>query len=280
MIPLRKFMTIETDSQDPSGSKDRRYTLVKGDMKKNFCKIIFNMSIFFPKQAFPLSVLKKRIMIDARYRVERRTKSGQMRSDRDPLSGEDADRLMSDMKQYGYLKFLKTQYRDKIHPLIPEGGIQYFIFDEYKVIECQESRYFQSKIRRKTEQSETKGKLSEKRCKALRQIYAQFTDKGAFTYTMVINLPTFYKKMVENPEFYKKITDKELTPELKQYYYKAAQYAESRDDDFLNTWNSLVRNNYIIPYEVRTKDGTKKIRQGAYRVNMEYVRRCLSLTNI
>jgi len=219
-------------------------------------------------------------MLDARLRKEHLYKSGQIRPERENLKEEEANSLISDMIQQGYVKFLKTQYRDKLHPMVPESGLKYYIFDQYKVIECQESKYIQSKIRKATSVSESKGKLSDKRCRALRQIYAQFGDKTPFTYNMVISLPVFYKKIVEDPEIYKKMTDRELNPEVKQYYYQAARYAESRDEDFLDTWNSLVRNNYIVPYEVRSKDGVRKIRQGAFKVNMVYARKCLSASNI
>ena len=44
--------------------------------------------------------------------------------------------------------------------------------------------------------------------------------------------------------------------------------------DFLDIWNSLIRNNYLIPYKVRTKDGTIKVVDKAYKVNMSFVRDC------
>jgi hypothetical protein len=272
MVSLRKFTTIEP--------KDIRYTLIPGETKRNYCKVMSNMRMFSQNNPFTLALLKKRIMLDARTRKEHYYKSGHVRPEREPLSEEDANSLISNMSQQGYLKYLKTVYPDKLHPMIPESGLKYYIFDQYKVIECQESKYFQSKIRKSTAESESKGKLSDKRCRALRQIYAQFGDKTPFTYSMVMSLPTFYKKIVEDPSTYKKITDGDLRPDVKQYYYQAAKYAESRDEHFLDTWNSLVRNNYIVPYEVMAKDGTRKIRQGAFKVNMTYARKCLSSATI
>jgi hypothetical protein len=86
---------------------------------------------------------------------------------------------------------------------------------------------------------------------------------------MVKNIPKFYRKMAED-------TTQEMSEESRVYYKMAAQYSESRTDDFLETWNSLIRNNFIIPYKIKTKDGTIKVRSGAYKVNMIYARRCLS----
>ena len=90
---------------------------------------------------------------------------------------------------------------------------------------------------------------------------------------MVINIPKFYKKMAENKE-------EDMSPKTREFYLQAAQYSESRNVDFLETWNSLIRNNYLIPYRVRTKDGTIKVVDKAYKVNLIFVKNCLSGVNL
>jgi hypothetical protein len=220
-----------------------------------------------------LGFIKSLIQRYGKKRKEHQYKSGEIRVERTELAEEEADAIISELIRNGYLKFVITQHKDKLHPNIPYEGIKYYLFDKFKIIECEESRYFQQKKRKKIEVTETKGKISDKRCRALRQIYAQFGDKSAFTYEMVINIPKFYKKMAENKE-------EKMSDATRALYFQASQNAESKNIDFLDTWNSLIRNNFLLPYRVRAKDGTIKIRQGAYKVNMEMVRRCLSGPNL
>jgi len=259
--------------------KDLRYTLipVPGEVKKNYCKIMTNVRIFSKDQPFPLEFLKGIIMTYGGDRGEHHYKSGHSRPERIPIESERADALIKELLQKGYLRYYGKQKRDKLHPNIPEDGLKKYIFDKFKIIECEESRYFQTKLQRKGEPVKERTKLSERRCKTLRQIYAQFGDKLPFTYEMVRNISRYYTQMAESK-------DPKVSAETKIYYRMAAQQIESRKkdfgDDFGSVWNSLIRNNYLVPYRVRTKDGTIKIREGAYKVNMDYVRRCLSEINI
>lgn len=256
--------------------KELRYTLIPGEVKKNYCKILTNARIYSRDQPFPLEFLKKIIMIYGGDRGEHHYKSGHSRPERMSIEGERADALIKELLQKGYIRYYDKLKRDKLHPNIPEDGLKRYIFDKFKVIECEESKYFQTKLQRKGEPVKEKTKLSERRCRALRQIYAQF-DKSPFTYEMVRNISRYYTQMAESK-------DPNISAETKIYYRMAAQQIESRDkgegDDFQSIWNSLLRNNYLIPYRVRTKDGTIKVRQGAYKVNIDYVRRCLSEINI
>jgi len=282
MASLRSIATInpkktgrwEQEKQETSAaSKDLAYTLVPGETKKNYCKIMINVRIHTGNNPFQINYLKELIQRYAKKRGEHHFKSGQIRTERLPTSMEEATSLINELIGQNYLKYYKTQKRDKLHPNIPEDGIKYYIFDKFRVIECEESKYFRQKLHRKTEQIETKGLLSERRCKALRQIYAQFGDKIPFTYEMVRNIPKYYRKIAEDKT-------QDLSEDSKIYYRAAAQYSESVSADFLDTWNSLIRNNFILPYKVKTKDGTIKIRQGAYKVNMTFVRQCLSGANL
>lgn len=254
-------------------TKDLTYTIVAGETKKNYCKIMTNVRYFTFNKPFTLGFVKSLILRYGKKRKEHQYRSGEVRIERDNFSTEEVDGIISDLMRTGYIKFVVTQKRDKTHPNLPEEGIKYYLFDNFKVIECEESKYFQQKKRKATETVEKTGKLSDKRCRAIRQIYAQFGDKSAFTYEMVINIPKFYKKMAENKE-------EKMSEATRALYFQASQSAESRNVDFLDTWNSLIRNNFLLPYKVRAKDGTIKIRQGAYKVNMEMVRRCLSGPNL
>jgi len=258
------------------GKKDLRYTLILGETKKNYCKIITSVRSLSKDQPFTYEFLKQMLMRYGGDRGEHHYKSGHSRTERIPIVSERADALIKELQQKGYVNYYRTQKRDKLHPNIPENGLKYYIFDKFKIIECEESRYFQTKLQRKGEPVKEKTKLSEKRCRALRQIYAQF-DVKPFTYEMVRNISKFYTQMAESK-------DPKISAETKIYYRMAAQHIESRDkgvtDDFGDVWNSLIRNNYLVPYRVRAKDGTIKVRQGAYRVNMDYVRRCLSEINM
>ena len=269
---LVKAHAIQEQLFQTSQQKDLSYTLIPGEEKKNYCKIMTNVLISSRGTPFTIGFIAERIVKFAKRRKVQSYPSGP-RTDRVGLTVEEATPLIEELKQKGYLKYVATQKRDKQHPNIPEEGTKFYNFEKLRVIECQESKYFKQKQQKVTQKEETVGKLSDKRCRALRQIYAQFGDKSGFTYEMVRNIPKFYKKMAENK-------DENMKPDTRAFYYQAAQLAESRNIDFLDTWNSLIRNNYVIPYKVRTKDGTIKVRQGAYKVNMNYVRRCLSNVNL
>lgn len=274
-VPFQKnrkqVWEYKKEAEEAAKSKDLRYTLVPGETKKNYCKIMINVRTFSGDRPFNLDYLKKLIMTYAKKRIY----TG-IRAERDRIEEDESNRIINELIQQNYLQYVTTQKRDASHPNVPENGIKYYTFNKFKVIECQESKYFQQKIRKESIKIETKGKLPEKRCRALRQIYAQFGDKVPFTYEMVRSIPDFYKGLgtgkiaIEGRE--------KPNAETKQYYLAAAQHAESRDMDFIDTWNSLIRNNYLIPFQYRDKYGTIKTKSGAYKVNMVFVRRCLSET--
>jgi len=247
--------------------RDLSYTLLPGEIKKNYCKIITNARIFLYDKPFILDLLKEKIVTHGKKPVAHQSKGGFVRKERIGLTSEEADTYVNEMLQKGYIRYVTTVRRDKTRPNIPEAGVKIYIFDKFRVIECEESKSFQAKQRRLEAASELKSKLNERRCKALNQLYAQFGATRAFTYEMVREIPKFYSKMAES---------KEASDKSKVYYKQAAQYIESSSADFLDTWNSLIRNNYIIPHRIRTKDGVIKISPGTYRVNMNYVTRCLS----
>jgi len=272
-IRLTGMASIRSKSEQSEQLKDITYTIVPGETKKNYCKIMTNVRSFTFSNSFTLGYVKDLILRYGKKRKEHQYRSGEIRSEREALSVEEADSIISDLIRSGYLKYLKTQHRDKIHPNIPDEGLKYYIFDNFKVIECEQSKYFQSKKHKKVEKLEAKGTINERRCRALRQIYAQFGDKVPFTYEMVLNIPKFYKKIAEDKT-------QEISEESRVYYRVAAQNAESRNIDFLDTWNSLFHNNFLVPYKVRAKDGNIKIRQGAYKINMVYVRQCLAAQNL
>jgi len=268
-VPYGKPSKLNTTIS--SGEKDLRYTIVPNEIKKNYCKIMINVRIHTRENPFPYDLIKKLIMKYAKKRQEHQFKSG-IRPERVNLSEEEANRLLNELIQQNYLKYVGKATRDKLHPNIPEDGIKLYKFDKFKVIECEESKYYQQKQHRKEEQIETKGRLSDRRCRALRQIYAHYGDKIPFNYESVQKIPQIYTKMAE---------DKTLkSEETKIYLRAAAKYAESTSDNFLETWNSLIRNNYFLPYKVRGKDGTVKTVQGSYKVNMAFVRECLSAINL
>lgn len=256
------------------GEKDLRYTIVAGEIKKNYCKIMINVRIHSRENPFPYDFIKKLIMKYAKKRQEHQFKSG-IRPERVNINEEEANTLLNELIQKGYLKYVGKAIRDKLHPNIPEDGIKLYKFDKFKIIECEESKYFQQKQHRKEEQFETKGKLSDRRCRALRQIYAQYTDKVPFTYEMIRKFPQMYSKMAENID--KKSKEYETT---KYLLIAASKHSEAMSEDFLDTWNSLIRNNYLVPYRVRGKDGNIKTVKGVYKVNMTFVKECLSLINL
>jgi len=272
-IPFQKnrkapWEDLEEQKQEAQ-RKDLTYTLVPGETKKNYCKIMINVRTLAGERPFNLEYLKALTMKFGKKRIY----TG-IRAERKEIEEDECDKIIRELMQQNYLQYVTTQQRDKLHPNIPESGIKYYIFNKFKVIECQESKYFQQKMRKTSVKNEITGKLPEKRCRALRQIYAHFGDKVPFTYEMIRSMPDFYKNLASgNINLGRK---EKPTEEAKQYYLAAAQHAESRDIDFIDTWNSLIRNNYLIPYQVRTKDGTIKVRSGAYKVNMAFVRRCLS----
>jgi hypothetical protein len=255
-----------------AATKTLHYVLIPGEIKKNYCKIMTNIRLATGNNAFILAYAKERIMLYGNNRVERQYKHS-IRPERQPIKENEATALLQDLINQKYLKYIRTQNRDKLHPNLPEEGVKYYAFEKFKVIECQQSKYFQSKQRKTIERIETRGALNEKRCRALRQIYAQFEDKSAFTYEMVKNIPKFYKKMADDKK-------EEMSIKTREFYFQAARHAESINVDFLDTWNSLIRNNFIVPYKIRAKDGLIKTVPGAYKVNMNYVKRCLSKINL
>ena len=281
MATLQKIATFDPrkiyrpggKAEEKLTTQDLTYTLVAGEVKKNYCKIMINLRLAHGNQPFQINTLKELIMRYGKDRIEKHYKSGHIRPEREKIVEERANRLISELIQQNYLQYIGKQHRDKAHPNIPEDGIKFYNFNKFKIIECEESKYFQQKIHKKTNVLEVKGQLTQRRCRALRQIYAQFSENGPFTYKMVTEIPQFYNRLADE------LTDP-AKAELKRYYRAAAQNSESKDVNFIDTWNSLIRNNFITPYKIRAKDGQIKVRPGAYKVNMLFVRQCLSGANI
>ena len=217
-IPINQII-IKTSKAKSVLLKQEPYTLIDGEIQKNYCKIMRNIRISKGDEPFTLGYAKDKIMRFAGKRaIKHYPKSGHTRPVRENIGDAEADKILSGLIQAGYLKYVTTQKRDKIHPNIPEAGVKFFVFDKYKVIECEESKYFRAKEQRKLAETKEIGTLSEKRCRALRQIYAQFEDKLAFTYQMVKDIPSFYKQMAEKK-------DEKISDTTRKFYFQAANYA-------------------------------------------------------
>jgi len=247
--------------------KALQYTLMPNENKKNYCKIMMNV-LKFKKEPVTIDYLKALLMKYGGEHKTRTFKSGKTRPERSNIEEERARAIIKELQDQGYLKYVGTKKPDKENPNIPKEGIKYFQFDKFKIIECEQSRYYKQKEQKEIAKIGTPSKISNRRCKALNQIYAHYTD-SPFNYAMVRQLPNFYKTLSENK--------KEIPDEKTRIYYKmAAQKLESRQPDFIDIWNSLIRNNYIVPLRYKAKDDTIKIQPGLYKVNMNFVKRCLS----
>jgi hypothetical protein len=248
------------------------FTLIPEQDKINFCKLIMELAARYGTNAFTKEAAFKVWMTLGGMRVEKRTKSGEIKTDRKNLDLEAVAKYWSILAEGQYIKFYQTRMRDKLHPNLPLDGLKYYVLNPLRVTECQSTKWYQAKSR-KIKFQVTESSLTERRCKLLNQLFAQFGATTPFTYEMVTQIPKFYRNVASG-----KITFEDGRPiseESKIYYRVAANKMEENREGMLDVWNSLIRNNFIIPYKVKGKDGIIKVRQGAYRVNINYAKRCL-----
>jgi len=243
------------------------FTLIPGQDKNNYCKLIMELKTRYGNNAFPKEAVFTIWIKTGGLRVEKRTRTGDTRTDRKEFDLELCQKYWSLLSDNQYIRYLKTIYPDKLHPLIPRDGLKYYILDPLRVTECESTRWYQSKVR-KIKYQVKESSINERRCRLLNQLFAQFGSNTPFTYEMIKALPKFYREMADKK-------DNGLSEESRIYARAAANYMESSKDNLLDVWNSLIRNNYILPYKIKDKHGIVRVRPGAYKLNMDYVKRCL-----
>jgi hypothetical protein len=244
------------------------------NMRKTYCKATMGLRQYVGTNAFSESfardfmIRKMRKLGPMKTTVTRgKTTVGQSR---DGLTSEDAARLLRNLISNGYIAPSHRQMRDKAHPKIPQGGVQMWKLDPYRIAECSQESWYKASIR-KREWRVRADSLDIQRCRALRHIYSLFGMKP-FTYDMVTSVAKYMRQVsgTKSPEITQR--DKEMIKAVIQSF-------EASTDEFRKIWSSLIRNNYIIPFKKRDIHG-KYVQTNAYVVNKALLRRCLGALEV
>lgn len=241
--------------------------------KLNLCRRMEDLKLYTAGKPFSKNQALEILIKTGKYKHAIYNKStGRLRGYRyDNFEKEDAVLMFNKMIEFDYINYLYTLKRDKLHPKVPFEGIRYYILNKIRLTECENSSWYKAKQSRE----KYKAKIESpdvRNCRALRQLYALF-ETQPFNYEMVLKIPELFKYLLQDKSQLYKSQDTRIL-------YTVIQNVPSKDKDFRNVWQSLIKNNYLIPVKVRTPNGKTKIKPGVYRVNKDIVRRCLSALNV
>lgn len=161
-----------------------RFTLIPGQDKNNYCKLIMELKSRYGSNAFPREGVFTIWMKTGGIRVEKRTRGGDVRTDRKEFDLELCQKYWSLLTDNQYIRYIKTIYPDKLHPNIPRDGLKYYTLNTLRVTECESTKWYQSKVR-KIKYQVKESSINERRCRLLNQLFAQFGSGTPFTYEMV-----------------------------------------------------------------------------------------------
>jgi hypothetical protein len=187
---------------------------------------------------------------------------------RNDMRAEDIGDFLLSMKKHSYIEFSHTKYPDKRDPTskIPVSGISFWRINPLRITECKTTTWYKAKVRRDEYRKREKN-IDKRMCQTLTFINGIFDDKP-FTYDMVKNAINY----LANTSLQKTDREKELTREVKNLHERGI-------GDLLPTWNALIRNGYLLPYDrrdtVRARQERGIIKE--YVVNKKYVRRCYNV---
>lgn len=180
---------------------------------------------------------------------------------------EQANRIFELMLTKSYIEF-SHYYKSKpgIPGPVPDGTKLYKI-GPMRMAECEETTWYKNRERKQRYlQHETS--VNTKRCRALQQIYTMFGTMP-FSYKTVIYTANKIMDLTKDKNLELTKAEKLAINQMKTKLY-------SHDtESFREVWQSLIKNNYILPHKVKTPDGYIK-KTGLYKINPIYLKRCLA----
>jgi len=237
------------------------------NLRKIYCKVITQIREY--KGTMPateawvinLIIHKAKWVTDVSYNpVKKRLKTVQANFTR-----EDAIATWRNMVKSGFVVPAGRAMPDRLHPKIPQGGVQLWKTDPYVIAECEEQSWYKAS-QRKREWKEKHEAIDVQRCRALRHLYALFGTSW-FTYDMATSITKYMKQLST-------IKTGEITDRDKNIMRAVMQRFEITSEEFRKIWNSMIRNNYITPWKKKTATGY--VQTNAYVINRQYLRRCMS----
>ena len=194
---------------------------------------------------------------------------------------EEATRLVKELRENGYIDDLYKVYprpNDPATKNLPPGGVMLLQTNKLRIIEASNTDWYKRKLN-KAKATSVKPNSDIKLCKTFRMIYGIFGTRP-FTYDLVIQ---FANNIIKNDTQHPN-PKKDVTPRERDILREVMMDYSFDSRTFQNTWNSLIRNNYIVPYKRkligfdvnRFGNGTSK---KEYIINKYYINTCFSSKN-
>lgn len=237
------------------------------DLRKLYCKVIMQSKEYKGLNPFTEAFVIELIIHKAKWVTNIAYMPGKrkIKTTQENFTRNDAINVWRNLVKNGFVIPAGRQMPDRLHPKVPQGGIQLWKIDPYVTAECEEQSWYKSS-QRKREWKERHERLDVQRCRALRHLYALFGSSW-FTYDMATSITKYMRQLST-------IKTGEITDRDKNIMRAVMQRFELSSEEFRKVWNSLIRNNYITPWKKKTASGY--VQTNAYVINKQYLKRCLS----
>jgi hypothetical protein len=238
-----------------------------GNLRKVYCKVITQVreykgtSPFTEAFVIDMIIHRAKWVTDVSYNPAKK----KLKTTQTNFSKEDAITVWRNMVRSGFATPAGRLMPDRLHPKVPQGGIQLWKADPYVLSECQEQSWYKA-TQRKREWKERHEAIDTQRCRAIRHLYALFGTSW-FTYDMATSITKYMKQLST-------MKSGEISERDKNVMRSVMQRFEVSSEEFRKIWNSLIRNNYITPWKKKTPTGY--VQTNAYVINRQYLRKCMS----
>lgn len=231
--------------------------------RKVLCKALTNINFYVGNRSFDST---KAIYIILKTVKLKKPSYDNRKYISESLSVEQAKGIFAIMLQKGYIEFYQFFKNKPGTPIGYKNGTKLYKLGQLRLAECQETTWYKNR-ERKEKYLNKERELDVKRCKAIQQIYSLF-GSTPFTFNMI-------KYTVDQIV---KLTHKENKLKLTKMEMMAIDHMKTKlygtdSNSFINTWQSLITSNYIIPHKIRTTNGYIK-NTGMFKINHTYLKQC------
>lgn len=235
--------------------------LEKIDSRDTLCRLISVLKAYVGNNAFTKEFFLK-LAINS---IKIRRKGFDIRKHTpNSISVERAETIFNIMVSKEYIEFSHMEQMGVINKnAVPR---KLYKIGNLRYTECQQTSWYKNR-ERKEKYLQRESNINTKRCRALQQIYVMF-GYSPFSYKMVT---------IAVDNIIKLANDKTLViskvERLALDHMKSKLYSYDKES-FREVWQSLIKNGYVLPHRIKTKDGYIQ-KTGLYKINPAFLKRCI-----
>jgi len=240
-------------------------TMDKIEDKLVLCKAITSIKTFFGDKYFAknaaMYVLIKTV------RLKKPTPGRSRDYITESISSDQASKMFSVMLDNKYVEFAFPYKPRPGEPARNPIGTSMYRLGGLRLAECMESNWYKNRERKEKFVKKEKS-IDTRSCMALQQMYVMFPHTP-FSYKMVVEAAKKISNIASDKSVDFNAAERIALKTMKRNLY-------SHDaEGFILVWQSLIRNGYLLPHRIKTRDGYVK-RTDLYIINHAYLKHCLA----